>query len=110
MEKYIPFVNRKDCCKILLKDILYLENDARRVRIMTTEGAYCQYAKLSDLEPYFREESCFFPAMKSLIVNFDYVSAMKNQIIYFNDGTEYPIGRSNYLRTKHKFVSYLRII
>ena len=85
-----------------------MENEARRIHIVTTKGTYCKYAKLSEIEPYFRDEKHFFSAMKRLVINFEHVSSMKNQVIYFNNGTEYPIGRSNYLRTKQKFVGYLR--
>lgn len=108
MEKYIPLINQKECCKIWLNDILYLENEGRKIHIVTTKGTYCKYAKLSELEPYFRGETRFFSAMKRLIINFDHVRAMKNQVIYFNNGTEYSLGRANYLRTKQKFVGYLR--
>ncbi len=107
MEKFLPLINRENCCKIWLKDIIYLENESRMVHIVTTKGCYHEYAKLSDLLQYFSGEPCFFSAMKRLIVNFDHVSSMKNQVICFSDGTEYPLGRVNYLKTKQTFVNYM---
>ena len=107
MEKFLPVVNRKDCCKVWLDDVVYIENEGRRLKIVTDEKEFYIYAKLSDLEKYFSGEPCFFSAMKRLVVHFDHVSSMKNQVICFSNGTEYPLGRVNYLKTKQTFVNYM---
>ena len=39
MEKFIPIVNRKECCKVWLDDVVYIENEGRRVKIVTDEKA-----------------------------------------------------------------------
>lgn len=108
MEKFIPVVNKKICCKIWLKDILYIENDARIIHIVTTHGSYHEYAKISELYPYIGEDIRFFSCMKGFIINFDQVMAMKDQIIYFSNGMQYDLGRTNFLKTKQTFVNYMR--
>ena len=45
--------------------------------------------------------------MKGMVVNFDRVSSMKDQIIYFRNGMQYMLGRTNYLKTKQTFVNYM---
>lgn len=108
MEKFIPVVNKKICCKIWLKDIIYIENDARLIHIVTTHGSYYEYAKISELYPYIGEDIRFFSCMKGFIINFDQVTAMKDQIIYFSNGMQYDLGRTNFLKTKQTFVNYMR--
>ena len=95
MEKFIPIVNRKECCKVWLDDVVYIENEGRRVKIVT------------DLSPYFDSDERFYPCMKGMVVNFDRVSSMKDQIIYFRNGMQYMLGRTNYLKTKQTFVNYM---
>lgn len=108
MDKFIPVVNKKVCCKIWLKDILYIENDARIIHIVTIHGSYYEYAKISELYPYIGEDVRFFACMKGFIINFDQVTAMKDQIIYFSNGMQYDLGRTNFLKTKQTFVNYMR--
>lgn len=108
MDKFVPVVNRRDCCKVPLEDILYIESEGRRIRIVTDDKVFCMYAKLCDMEPYFEDDVRFFPCIKGMFVNFDHVSSMKDQTIFFRNGTKYILGRTNFLRTKQTFVGYLR--
>lgn len=108
MDKFIPVVNRRECRKVLLDDIIYIESDGRRIRIVTEDKEFYMYAKLSDLEPYFEDDSRFFQCVKGVVVNFDNVSSMQNQTIFFKNGTEYMLGRTNFLKTKQTFVCYMR--
>lgn len=108
MDKFVPVVNRKDCCKVWLEDILYIESEGRRVRIVTENKVYYMYAKLSDLTPYFEGDARFFQCIKGMVVNFDHVFAMEEQEIFFRNGTKYMLGRASFLKTKQTFICYLR--
>ena len=68
MEKFIPIVNRKECCKVWLDDVVYIENEGRRVKIVTDEKEFYLYAKVSDLSPYFDSDERFYPCMKGMVV------------------------------------------
>lgn len=108
MEKFLPIVNRNECRKIKLEDIVYLERQARLIRVVTEDASYYEYAKLSDFQPYIEGDSRFFPCMKRLVINFDQVMSMKDQMIYFKNGMKCDLGRTNYLKTKQSFANYLR--
>ena len=43
----------KECCKVWLDDVVYIENEGRRVKIVTDEKEFYLYAKVSDLGPDF---------------------------------------------------------
>lgn len=107
MEKFLPMVNRSECCKIMLDDIMYLEKAGRMVRIVTCGESYYEYGKISDYVQYFYDDSRFYACMKGLVVNFDHVTAMKEQTIYFSNGRQYEFGRTNYLKAKQAFGTYL---
>ena len=72
------------------------------MKIVTDEKEFYLYAKVSDLSPYFDSDERFYPCMKGMVVNFDRVSSMKDQIIYFRNGMQYMLGRTNYLKTKQR--------
>lgn len=107
VEKFLPMVKRSECCKIMLDDIMYFEKVGRMVRIATCESSYYEYGKISDYAQYFEDDSRFYVCMKGLVVNFDHVNSMKDQTIYFSNGRQYEFGRTNYLKAKQAFVSYL---
>lgn len=108
MESFLPVVTKKECCKIFLSDIVYIEKDARIVRIVTENDTYSEYGNISDFEPYFEDDDRFCICFKGLIINLDHVISMKNQSILFSNGKHYDLGRTNFLKAKQTFVNYMR--
>ena len=108
MERFLPVVNRKNCCKVWLKDVVYVENEGRKLKIVTEDKNFFLYAKISDFNIYFEGDKRFYRCMKGMIVNFEKVDSMKDQIIYFGNGMQYMLGRTNYLKAKQTFVNYMR--
>lgn len=107
MEKFLPMINRNECCKIWLDDILYFEKNGRLVKIVTSDASHYDYGSISDYEQYFADDERFFACMKGLVINFDHVDSMKDRTIRFSNGREYDLGRTNYLKTKQTFVNYM---
>ena len=105
MEKFIPLVERTQCCKVPLDDILYIQQSGRITRIVTENEVYSKYCKAQEYKPYLDKQ--FFPCLKNLFLNFDQVRAMKDQTIYFKNGSSFGLGRENYVRTKQAFAAYL---
>ena len=52
MESFLPFINREQCCKIWLKDILYIRQDGRITNIVTENETFCSYDRIKDMEKY----------------------------------------------------------
>lgn len=107
MEKFLPMINRNECCKIRLEDILYIEKSGRLVKIVTKDEAHYDYGRIADYERYFADEESFFACMKGLVINFEHVVSMKDGAICFSNGRQYDLGRTNYLKTKQTFVNYM---
>ena len=106
MDKYIPFINRQQCCKIFLEEILYIEQQGREVLIVTDNMTYRQYGKLFQLDSYLDER--FFYCLKTMTINFSNVISMRDQVIKFKNGTEIYLGRQNFVRTKQSFAIYIK--
>ena len=106
MDKYIPFVTSKQCCRISLENILYVEQQGREVLIVTENITYRKYGKLSDMEAYLDER--FFYCLKSMTINLSNVISMQNQVITFRDGTEIFLGRQNFVKAKQTFAIYIK--
>ena len=106
MEKYIPIIRRTDCCKVPVSDILYIQQRGRVTNIVTEQETFSQYAKAGDYEGYLDRR--FFRCLRSVIINFEQVQAMRDQTIFFQNGKSVELGRSNYVSTKQAFAAYLK--
>lgn len=106
MDKYIPFINRTECCKILLEDILYIEQQKREIIIVTEDVTYRKYCKINEMDQYL--DGRFFYSLKTLVINFSNVMSMRDQTIRFKNGVEIYLGRHNYVRTKQSFAIYIK--
>ena len=106
MEKYIPIITRTDCCKVPVSDILYIRQHGRVTNIVTEAETFSQYAKAGDYVEYLDRR--FFRCLRSVIINFEQVQAMRDQTIYFENGKSFALGRTNYISTKQAFAAYLK--
>ncbi len=108
MEKFLPVINRENCCKVWLKDVICIVTEGRRVKITTKDENFFLYGKVSDFHRYLVGDKRFYQCTKGFILNLDKVDSMKDQIIYFENGMQYMLGRGTYQRTKQSFVNFIR--
>ncbi len=106
-DKYLPFVNRQQCSKIPLREILRVEQNGRLVTIVTEKGILEKYGKIQEVEEYLDER--FYHCLKKTIINFEQVSSMKEQTIFFKNGDKIFLGRENFVRTKQSFAIYIKM-
>lgn len=106
MDKYLPFVRRDVCCKILLKDIMRIEQRGRMVAIVTENDIFERYGRIEELEPYLDER--FYHCLKTVIINFQQVSMMRDQTIFFRNSEKIFLGRQNYIKARQTFAIYIK--
>lgn len=106
MNSFLPFVNREQCCKIWLDDIFYIKQEGRLLYVVTENETFCNYQKIDDILVFLDER--FYRCLKKILINFQNVSAMKDQTIYFKNGDKIFLGRQNYIHTKQTFVAYIK--
>lgn len=106
MEKYLPIVNRKHCRKIWLSDILYIMQEGRLTHVVTENETFSTYNKIGFFGEYL--DSRFYYCLKSIAINFQQVSMMQNQTIFFKNGDNIFLGRQNYIHTRQSFANYIK--
>ena len=74
--------------------------------IVTEKETYCSYDKIKNVEKYL--DGRFYYCLKTIIINFQQVSVMRDQTIYFKNGDNILLGRQNYIRTRQAFAVYIK--
>ncbi len=87
-EKY-KFQNGKDYYYVSMGEMVYLESEGRKVKVVTTKQEFEFYGKLKDVSVRLNED--FVSIHKSYIVNRNYVFRYTYEIIELIDGTMLPI-------------------
>ena len=106
MATYIPVITREYSRKVILDEILYIEQRQRKLAIVTAEETYICYERIENLEKFLDER--FYRTLKKMAINLDKIMVAQNQKITFVDGTVLTMGRESYIRTKQRFSAYLR--
>ena len=83
-DKKIPIVSQTCTCYVYLADILYIEVFLRKIVFHTTEGEFETYSTLKKIEPVLSETQ-FAKCYRSIIVNLNYVTMIKNDEVYLGD-------------------------
>lgn len=84
------------------KDIVYVESDARDIRIITKEHVLLVHMKISDMEKMLPEKN-FFRCHRSYIVNFDEMENLERYQAEMKTGEIIPISQQLYSETKKRF-------
>lgn len=105
--KQIVIKNKKGSYRIILKDILYAESNARVVNTYLKSGEVISfYSKLKDFIENIHDDR-FLKCHKSFVVNMDYILKIENNFIYMSGNIKIPISTSNTAAIKEQYLKYL---
>jgi len=105
-ERYIPIISGSHTAKVKVSDIVMVERNRRKLHVVTDAKEYEYYEKIENVELFL--DGRFYPCLKGCYINFERVSHMEDQRIYFDNGRFFDLGRENYIKTKQKYRGYLR--
>lgn len=91
---------------IELKEILYLANENRKVKIVTFSNTYYIREKISTLAKQLGRHNFQCPHA-SFLVNLDYVTDVKNYTIYMTDNIEVPLSQRKSVAFREAIDRYL---
>ncbi len=101
------FVKAKDRNVILnVADILYFENQMRKISAHTTEGEIIFYGVMDNLE--HEVGSLFCRCHRGYLVNLSYVTEYNSNIITLKNGEEIYLAKSRYRDFVRQYMRYLR--
>lgn len=101
---YIEFVSDHQKHKINCSEIMYIESEAKKIKIKCSDEGYVLVGKLSDIKRQL--PNFFIFAHKSFIVNLNHIRELKNEGFVMKNGNFIPISRS---RKKDAIRSYYLI-
>ena len=92
--------------RIRIDDIVYIERDKRKLRIVTDGDTFEYYEKIENVEPFLDRR--FFPCLKGCYINLEKVASMRDQKITFEKGQVLYLGRENFMKTLQYYKIYLK--
>ena len=105
-EEYILVLTQTVAARIKIDDIVFIERDKRKIRIVTDLEEYEYYEKLENIEPLLDRR--FFPCLKGCYINLEKVASMRERRITFEGGQVVYLGRENFLKTMQYYKIYLK--
>ena len=91
--------------KIGLEDVIFVEQDLRKVLFHLHSEVCATYGKLEKYLEQLPQE--FYQCNKSYVINLEKVIKMNDQTIYFSDGQEIRMGRQSFHGAKKAFLKFV---
>lgn len=104
--EYISVISGSACGRIRINDIEVIEQEGRKMHIITAERDYSFYQRATDLIPVLAGRA-FYRPVKGLFINFDHVKDISGVNITFQSGQVVTLGRNSISRTRTAYKRYL---
>ncbi len=106
LPEYISVISPNKCAKIKIDDIEVIEQEGRKVHVITAAKDYTFYGGLNTIAGSLAERA-FYRPIKRLIINLDHVSDINSYSVNFNSGQSVALGKNALLSTKRAYKRYL---
>ncbi len=103
----ISIMSNTRCAKVPIDDIEAIEQDGRRLHIITGMDDYICYERIDKVAPLLINRN-FYRAMNSIIVNFDRVKEVTSQEVLFVSGQSMAMGKNNLSKLRKAYRSFLQ--
>lgn len=106
LPEYISVISTSKCAKIKIDDIEVIEQDGRKVHVITAAKDYSFYGSLDDIARSLAERA-FYRPIKRLIINLDHISDISSYGVNFTSGQSVALGKNALLSTRRAYKRYL---
>ena len=106
LPEYISVISANKCAKIKIDDIEVIEQEGRKVHVITAAKDYSFYGGLNTIAGSLAERA-FYRPIKRLIINMDHISDISNYSVNFSSGQSVALGKNALLSTKRAYKRYL---
>ena len=107
MPSMISIVSAKYCARLSIDDIEYIEQIGRVLHIYTLEKDYSIYENIYKIEGMLVGRG-FYKPLRSMIINFDHINNIDENIIVFESGRTVMIGKNALSRTRDIYRKFLQ--
>ncbi len=105
-ENYISIISGKVAARIKVSDVVFIERNCRKLRIVTDDEEYSYYEKIENISPLLDDR--FYPCLKGCYINLEKVTSMSEQCIRFENGKMFNLGRENFIKAKQRYRCFLQ--
>ena len=106
MPEYISVISANNCAKIRIDDIEILEQEGRKIHVITAARDYTFYGGFETIAESLAERA-FFRPIKRIIINLDHVSSITSYSVNFKSGQSVSMGKNGLLNIKRAYKRYL---
>lgn len=106
LPEYISVISASNCAKIRIDEIEVIEQDGRKLHVVTSGKDYSFYGGLNTIAESLADRS-FFRPIKKMIINMDHVRDISGYYVNFNSGQSIAMGRNALAETKKAYKRYL---
>lgn len=106
LPEYISVISANSYAKIRIDDIEVLEQNGKKIRVITADKSYIFYGTINIIAESLAERA-FFRPLKRMIINLDHVRDISGFSINFNSGQSVSLGKNALLSTKRAYKRYL---
>ena len=103
---FISIISGSQCARIRIDDIECIEQDGRKLHIVTPERDYALYENMNTIVMSLAERA-FFRPMKGLIINLDHVKDITGSFVNFYSGQSVSMGRNSISKIRSAYKRYL---
>lgn len=100
------YKKQHEIVKVYVKDILYLESQRKRIRIVTHQGEDYFYESLVNVKA--KLPKTFMETHGSFLVNFDKVERVVKDVLVMMNGAEIPISQRNLKEIRRMLIEFER--
>ena len=106
MPEFISVISSSQCARIRIDDIEVIEQEGRKLHIITPEREYSFYESMKALIPTLAGRA-FYRPIRGLIINFDHVKDITGNTVSFHSGQCVTMGKNSITRTRSAYKQYL---
>ena len=104
--EFISVISSNHCARIRISDIEIIEQEGRRLHVVTPERDYSFYGSLNSIVTSLVDRA-FYRTLQSMVINFDHVKDITGGSVNFVSGQSIILGRNAINKTKRAFKKYL---
>ena len=106
LPEYISIISASQCARIKIDDIEIIEQEGRKIHIVTAERDYAVYESINTIIMSLGNRA-FYRPMKGLIINLDHVKDITGYYVNFYSGQSVTMGRNSIGKTRQAYKRYL---
>ncbi len=106
LPEYISVISASRCARIRIEDIEVIEQEGRRLHVITADREYCFYESMKEVIMCLYGRA-FYRPVKGLIINFSHVKEISGNAVTFYSGHVVTMGKNSITRTRASFKKFL---